>query len=159
MRHLYLCADIFENDCNKKKKLHNSQATSRKMLIPTEYLHSKCWVRAAASLWGYGTCLHLACCVSIVRVRMRKLWPLLAVPYSQQQHVMLFTDPEMDHTHQIYSFGWISTEQPLWKWGSVGGTCWTMMQRFVFCVLFFFLFHFLQLMNFCRVEHLSACAQ
>lgn len=27
----------------------------------------------------------------------------------------MFTDPEMDHTHHIYSFGWISTEPLLWK--------------------------------------------
>lgn len=26
---------------------------------------------------------------------------------------MVLTDPEMAHTHQIYSFGWISEEQPM----------------------------------------------
>lgn len=37
-------------------------------------------------------------------VWIRERWPLLSVPFSEQQCVTLFTDPEMDHTHQIYSF-------------------------------------------------------
>lgn len=145
LTHIPLLSDTFLCNCIIKHLMPRSWAEKGKwpqstyiqsalwelpLLCGDKQYVSACWVDSAMCVW--------VCVVSLCfRVRVCwKLWPLLSVPYSVAQYGTLLTDPEMDHTHHIYSFGWISGEQPLW-------TCWTMTRwsaSSVSWVLFFFFF-------------------